>query len=65
MANLSNLDLITKMTLKYEFTFPDGRKAWQEIEVNRADIVALPLLSEINTRIDRMIRDNNPPPKSN
>lgn len=55
---MKNLDLITKMTIKYEFKFPDGRVAWQEIEVNRADIVALPLLQEIDARIGMMIRDN-------
>ncbi len=45
MTNLKNLERLAKMTLKYEFKFPDGRVAWREIEVNRADIVALPLLT--------------------
>lgn len=55
---MKNLDLITKMTIKYEFKLPDGREAWQEIEVNRADIVALPLLQEMDVRIGMFIKNN-------
>jgi len=62
--HVKNLDRITKMTIKYEFTMPDGRVAWMETSVNRADIVALPLLQEMNARIGQFIRDNPPPPAS-
>lgn len=61
-CHVKHLDRITKMTIKYEFKFPDGRVAWQEIAVNRADIVALPLLQEMDARIGQMIRDNPTPP---
>lgn len=61
---MKHLDSLTKMTIKYEFKMPDGRIAWQELSVNRADIVALPLLQEMNARIGQFIRDNPPPPVS-